>query len=147
MKNAQNIPKKHGSKKQLLPTNFNQGKLNDVLNGYTEALIRAETLNSNEEDALLADIPFVQVFIISCNNMANTYEELGQLEKAEKMLCKSVYFVVYLLNHYSDERAESLHLENELKRTVLAYTNFCQQKKRKIDEVVQEVKEKYVSHV
>ena len=77
---------------------FNQGKLNDVLNGYTEALIRAETLNSNEEDALLADIPFVQVFIISCNNMANTYEELGQLEKAEKMLW--VIIEALLLNNY-----------------------------------------------
>jgi tetratricopeptide (TPR) repeat protein len=122
---------------------FNHGKYDAALNGYTEALLKAETLNSNDEDALRAGIPLVQVFIISCNNMANTYEELGQLDKAEKMLRRSVYFVIHLINHYSGERAESLHLESELKRTMLAYSNFCQQKKRKMDVVVETVKAKY----
>jgi tetratricopeptide (TPR) repeat protein len=115
---------------------FHQRKYGEALSGYTDAIAAAETLNVNDEDALRAGIPLVQVFIISCNNLANTHEELGQLEKAEKMLRRSVHFVIYLLKHYSEERAESLYLERELKSTVLNYCDFCQRKGRKMDKLI-----------
>jgi hypothetical protein len=124
---------------------FDQRKFLEARNGYIEAMVVAETLNANSEDALRANIPFVQVFIISCNNLANTYEELGNLQEAEKILRRSLHFVLHLMNVYSEESIESLHLVNELKRTVLAYSNFCQKKGLESADVVKEAKDKYAA--
>ena len=62
---------------------FNQNKFLEALHGYTEAHVVAETLNVNYLDALKAEIPLLQVFVISCKNWADW--------KRLKNTCKELY--------------------------------------------------------
>jgi tetratricopeptide (TPR) repeat protein len=119
---------------------FNKGKYDAALNAYTEALYRAEILNANYRDAMRSGIPFIQVFSISCNNLANTYEEMGELEDAAKMLKRVVYFLLHLSN---DQDLNASEIQSELKRASLAYSSFAdkhQLDKQEQTKVIQSIK-------
>ena len=107
---------------------FNQNKFLEALHGYTEAHVVAETLNVNYLDALKAEIPLLQVFVISCNNLANTYEELGRLEEAETHLQRAVYFLLHCSRH---RNMDAIEIQSELRRAVFTYTQFAE--KHQID--------------
>lgn len=100
---------------------FDDGDFKQALSGYKEALYRAEVLNNNISKCLSLKIPFIQVYIISCNNLANTYIALGKDEKAEKMLKRSVHFILHLTNNRNLNKIE---LQAELKKAALAYMHF-----------------------
>lgn len=105
---------------------FNQGNFEKALSGYKNALYRAEVLNNNISDCIRLKIPFVQVYIISCNNLANTYEELGDKEEAENLLKRVVY---YLLHLSAKKELKIDELQVELKRACLAYGHFAEKNK------------------
>lgn len=120
---------------------FNQGHFEKALSGYKDALYRAEILNNNIEDCLRLKIPFVQVYIISCNNLANTYEDLGQREEAENMLKRVVYYLLHLAGNPLVKVEE---LQSELKKATLSYTRFAEKtnpKKDKQEQLFKELKE------
>lgn len=100
---------------------FNKGNFEKALSGYKEALYRAEILNNYIADCLRLKIPFIQVYLISCNNLANTYEELGHMEKAEKILKQSVYYLLYL---HEKKDVNTDEIESELKKATLRYIRF-----------------------
>ncbi|WP_191089045.1 tetratricopeptide repeat protein, partial [Arenibacter lacus] len=99
----------------------------------TAALYIAEVLNNNIFDGIRLNIPFIQVYIISCNNFSNTYEELGQLEKAESMLKRTMYYLIHRANNQLVNRNE---IQSESKRDTLAYIAFLD--KNKIENVNQD---------
>lgn len=103
---------------------FNQGMYEQALTGYKDALYRAEVLNNNCADCIRMKIPFLQVYIISCNNLAHTYEELGHLEEAENMLKRAVYYLLHL-SHQKTINSEEL--QSELQRATLAYVRFVEE--------------------
>ncbi|HLV41386.1 MAG TPA: hypothetical protein VKY37_03845 [Brumimicrobium sp.] len=70
---------------------FNRDDFNAAMEGYNEALYKAEALNMHSTDCLRVRVPYIQIFIISCNNLAYTFEAMGDLEAADKMLKRSVY--------------------------------------------------------
>lgn len=100
---------------------FNAGQPKDALDGYKDALYRAEVLNNHPEECIRLGVPFIQLYIISCNNLSNTYIEMKQLEEAEQMLKRSIYFLLHLAQH--DIAGHDI-LQSELKRASLALTNF-----------------------
>ncbi len=102
---------------------FQKGAFEQALTGYEAALYRAEVLNNHIKDCLRLKIPFIQVYIISCNNLANTYKELGQKEEAENMLQRAVYYLLYLSDNILLDRDE---IQSELHRAVLVYTGFLE---------------------
>ncbi|WP_106790850.1 hypothetical protein [Aquimarina sp. Aq78] len=103
---------------------FNKGKLDQALLGYKDALYRAEILNINQSDCIRDNIPFIQIYIISCNNIANTYKELKQYEEAENTLKRVVY---YLLHLSSNNDLNINEIKAELKRATIAYVNFVKE--------------------
>ncbi|MGI9527352.1 MAG: tetratricopeptide repeat protein [Weeksellaceae bacterium] len=105
---------------------FNQDKYTQALNIYQNALYRAEVLNNHISDCVRCKIPFVQVYIISCNNLANTYQELGELEKAEEMLRRTFYFLIHIA---SQDVIDFEEIQREIKKVVLNYTQFMKQNK------------------
>ncbi|MGO3182453.1 MAG: tetratricopeptide repeat protein [Aequorivita sp.] len=109
-------------KTQLSNDLFNEGKFENSLSGYQEALCRAEVLNNNLVQAKGIGIPVIQIFAISCNNMAYTYEKIGMIENGEKMLKRVIYFLLLQSNSKSLSSAE---IQNELKRAMLNYTEFA----------------------
>ncbi|QSB29272.1 tetratricopeptide repeat protein [Flavobacterium sp. CLA17] len=109
---------------------FNQGHFEKALSGYKDALYRAEILNNNVEDCLRLKIPFIQVYIISCNNLANTYEDLGKKEEAENMLKRVVY---YLLHLAVNPLVKPDELQSELRMATLAYIRFAEKTHTKKD--------------
>ena len=102
---------------------FNKGDFEKALSGYKDALYRAEVLNNNISDCIRLKTPFVQVYIISCNNMANTYEEIGKKEEAENMLKRVVYYLLHLV---ANKKLNLDELQSELKRATLAYVHFTE---------------------
>ena len=70
---------------------FNEGNYEVALSGYLNALYRAEVLNSNFLDCVRLKVPFVQLYVVSCNNLANCYQEIKDLKNAEEMLQKVIY--------------------------------------------------------
>ena len=102
---------------------FNKGVSEKALAGYKDALYRAEVLNNNVGDCIRLKIPFMQVYIISCNNLANTYAALGKEEEAENMLKRVVYYLMHLT---ANKRINRDQLQSEIKRASLAYLHFAE---------------------
>ena len=100
---------------------FGKEKLQEALMGYEEALYRAEVLNNHPLECMQAGIPFIQIYIISCNNLANTYVELKQPQKGENIL-KRVFH--YLLHLASKDYLNTDEVQSELKRASLTLTDF-----------------------
>ena len=100
---------------------FNNSDLKKALADYTEALYRAEVLNDNSSDCVRLKIPFVQVYIISCNNLANTYADLKNQKEADKVLKQVIYFLLYMAK---SEEVDLDEIQSELKTATLNYVSF-----------------------
>ncbi|WP_400261283.1 hypothetical protein ACFX5U_15315 [Sphingobacterium sp. SG20118] len=105
---------------------FEKGDFKNALSGYEDALCRAEVLNNHISDCIRLQIPFIQVYIISCNNLANTYEVLGKHEDTESMLKRSVYYLLHLAKN-NMLNMDEIHAETEEKCVELC--KFCRQNK------------------
>lgn len=103
--------------------NFNQKNYLEALKGYKEAMYRAEVLNNHWELCVQLKIPVIQVYLISCNNLAYTYEELHQLDQAQKFLKRAIYFLIHLLEHTD---ISSMEIQSDLKQALLTYADFTQ---------------------
>ena len=102
---------------------FNSGKYEESLVGYEQALSRAEVLNNYMEAALGVGIPCIQTFVISCNNIAYTYEKLGRFDNGAKMLKRSIYF---LLLKSKNSNVNGSEIQAELKRALLNYMDYAE---------------------
>lgn len=102
---------------------FNKGNYEEALPGYLDALCRAEVLNNNAFNCQNLGIPYVQLYIISNNNMANTYEELGDIKEADSLLKQNIYFLLHLM---SLKKKTQNQIESELKRATLTYFQFTE---------------------
>lgn len=125
---------------------FNKGDFENALTGYKDALYRAEVLNNNIPDCIRLKIPFIQVYIISCNNLANTYEELGNLEESENMLKRAVYYLLHLIGNKALNISE---VQSELKRATLAYVRFAEKNnvgKNKQEQLFRTLKEQLLEN-
>jgi tetratricopeptide (TPR) repeat protein len=101
---------------------FNEGNFKKALIVYEEALLRAEVLCNNKSETVNLGIPQKQIFAISCNNIANTCEEIGEIEKGEKMLQRVIYYFLFLTK---ERRGNISMIQNELKRALFTYTDFA----------------------
>lgn len=110
---------------------FNEGKYEQALTGYKEALYRAEVLNNNFLKCNKVGIPFMQVYVISCNNLVNTHLELGEINQATKLLKRSVYYLLYLAKKNASHLKE---IQSELKRAVITYFNLTKDTKESNNE-------------
>ena len=90
---------------------FNEGNYEVALSGYLNALYRAEVLNGNFLDCVRLKVPFVQLYVVSCNNLANCYQEIKDLKNAEEMLQKVIYFLLYLYEKNYKKRRNSGRIE------------------------------------
>lgn len=102
---------------------FKAGRFEDSLNGYEEALCRAEVLNNNLIEAKETGIPVIQIFAISCNNIAFTYEKMGRSKAGEKMLKRVIYYLLFQSNNKAIDTTE---IQSELKRAMLNFTEFAE---------------------
>ncbi len=123
---------------------FNKGDFKKALIGYENALYRAEVLNNNISDCIRMKIPFLQVYIISCNNVAYTYEELGKQDEAENMLKRTVYYLLHLMNN---SELNTNEIQSELKRATVAHAQYVEKKSNgtvKQEQLVSAIKEHLV---
>ncbi|GET45676.1 tetratricopeptide repeat protein [Capnocytophaga felis] len=100
---------------------FKKGKYELALEGYLNALYRAEVLNNNLSDCFRLKVPFLQLYIVSHNNLANCYEKLNLIEKSEESLRKVVFFILYFFEKKLINQEE---MNSELKKSVVTYLNF-----------------------
>jgi len=78
---------------------YNADKFEEALLSYQCALASAELLNNHLTDCICVEVPVMQVYIISCNNLANTYIALGDFEQADRMLKRVLYYLLHLVVH------------------------------------------------
>lgn len=100
---------------------FTKGEYELALEGYLNALYRAEVLNNNLSDCFRLKVPFLQLYIVSHNNLANCYEKLNLIEKSEESLRKVVFFILYFFEKKLINQEE---MNSELKKSVVNYLNF-----------------------
>lgn len=122
---------------------FNDGNYEESLQGYEEALCRAEVLNNHLKEVVKAGIPFMQIFAISCNNIAFTYEKIGLVDKGEKMLKRVVYYLIHISKAATLDAKE---VQNELTRAILNYTKYASRNDMQIGnakKVFKDIKEEF----
>jgi hypothetical protein len=100
---------------------FNAKEYKDALQGYKEALGRAEIINEYHQKAINLGIPFIQIYIISCNNFAFTCQELKQATTGEIVLKRTIYFLLHLLEN---EKMDMTELHHELKQAMITYSEY-----------------------
>ncbi|WP_108868787.1 tetratricopeptide repeat protein [Aquimarina aquimarini] len=100
---------------------FDQRRYEEALSGYKDALYRAEVLNTYQSDCIRDNVPFIQIYVISCNNMVNTYEELNSDKEAEKILKRLVCYLLCLTDNDTLNHHET---KVELKKAIVTYINF-----------------------
>lgn len=103
---------------------FKQSNFKKALSGYKEAMYRAEVLNSNHIDCVRSKVPFLQIFIISCNNLANTYEKMRKIKEAEGYLKRVIYYLLYAIRSKDFDKNET---QSELKKAILKYIHFAEE--------------------
>ncbi|MCS4227436.1 tetratricopeptide repeat protein [Sphingobacterium sp. BIGb0165] len=103
---------------------YNADKFEEALLSYQCALASAELLNNHLTDCIYLEVPVMQVYIISCNNLANTYIALGDFEQAERMLKRVLYYLLHLVVHVQLDQNE---IQTELKRATSAYQQFAEE--------------------
>ncbi|WP_440881483.1 tetratricopeptide repeat protein [Tenacibaculum sp. C7A-26P2] len=118
---------------------FKKGNYKKAISGYKDALYRAEVLNNNISDCIRLKTAFVQIYIISCNNLANTFEKLNNKKETEKLLKRVIYYLLHLKTN-KDLNIDSL--QSELKRATLAYIYF-----RKKNNLVKKEDEKLFTEI
>lgn len=111
---------------------YNESKFEESLVGYEQALARAEILNNYMEAAIVFGIPAIQTFVISCNNIAFTYEKLEQIEKGAAMLKRAIYF---LLIKSKNTRLNADEIQRELKRALLNYLDYAERNAMALNDV------------
>jgi len=102
---------------------YNADKFEEALLSYQCALASAELLNNHLTDCIYLEVPVMQVYIISCNNLANTYIALGDFEQADRMLKRVLYYLLHLVVHVQLDQNE---IQSELKRATSAYQQFAE---------------------
>jgi len=102
---------------------YNANKFEEALLSYQCSLASAELLNNHLTDCIYLEVPVMQVYIISCNNLANTYIALGDFEQADRMLKRVLYYLLHLVVHVQLDQNE---IQSELKRATSAYQQFAE---------------------
>ncbi|WP_179334099.1 tetratricopeptide repeat protein [Winogradskyella costae] len=103
---------------------FEENQFKKAIIGYKNALYRSEVLNNYPSNCKDLKIPFSQIYLISCTNLINTYEALGNLLEAENMLKRKILFILHFKN---SKNTDKTILQSELRRAALAYLNFTEQ--------------------
>ena len=124
---------------------FDDGEYEESIHAYEDALYRAEVLNNNMKKAIETGIPYLQIYAISCNNIAFTYEKMGLVDKGEEML-KRVLF--YLLLKSEKSNSHNPEIQSELKRAMLTYSEYAERNKLAIEDVIKvfaDIQEKQIA--
>ncbi|WP_293916129.1 MULTISPECIES: hypothetical protein [unclassified Sphingobacterium] len=92
-------------------TDFHNGAFKEALKSYQLALDKAVQLTHEEKSCSFAEIPYIQIYIISINNLVHTYEELGQYVKCKELLKRVVDYLSYIRqNEITDQLVAGLEL-------------------------------------
>ncbi len=103
---------------------LDDGNITSALYSYEEALIRAEILTGNFHKCIVEDIPFSEIFAISCMNIAQIYTELNKQQKARQYFERGFYYLIYLKSVLSDGLAAKIKIQQQLQHIFLNYTTF-----------------------
>jgi len=100
---------------------YQQEKLQEALLKYQDALYRAEVLSKHIDQCLHLNISFVQIYIISCNNIATIYQATNKLQAAENILKRTVHYCIHLMHN---KQLDKSMIYAELQRVYCAYQQF-----------------------
>ncbi|MCW3464530.1 tetratricopeptide repeat protein [Chitinophaga nivalis] len=98
---------------------------------YEQALATAETLLTEIDTVYqVAEIPVIELYIISCNNIAYCYWELNDLESSESYFLQSLEKMEALSKSKQVSQYVQHKALRELTRVAVAYLDFCKKSGR-----------------
>ena len=109
---------------------------------YENALDAAERLMVFLYKCIDLRIPVMPMFLISCNNLAAAYSRLGKWDKAEKMLKRGVYYILFLKQKNLHPQVEPV-FSRWLCKQMLHYSEFslCSGHPEKFRELLNKLKD------
>lgn len=114
---------------------FNNKDYEEALVLYKRTLYHAEMLEKYGAQCIELEIPFVQMYVISCNNLANTCEELQQYNDSVQYLQRSLKYLIRLSGNKDLDREE---IRQEAHKAAILCMSF-QQKMEENDRLGQAV--------
>ncbi len=87
---------------------------------------KAGELMQNQKDCISHNIPVMPIFIISCNNLAETHCLLKNWKGADKMLKRSIYYILYVHEEQLHSQVEHM-LSKWFFNQMLLYREFSKQ--------------------
>lgn len=105
-------------------TYFDNEQYNTALEGYQEALLRAEILLVYRNDAMALKIPFLQIYIISCNNLAEAYEKLKLPTKGVQVLEKVLHQLLFL---FKEGEIDAIVFNKEMAKAIVNFKRYKKQ--------------------
>ncbi|MFC5046352.1 hypothetical protein ACFSTE_03950 [Aquimarina hainanensis] len=120
---------------------FSKGKFEKAIIHYTKAFSEASKLVRHMFSSLQFGIPIVSTFIISCNNLSNTYWEIGKLNEADTLYRRAIFFIVYLSENQNVHQNLDATIRREFPRVLLTYNAFCEKtdRRHKIADLLKEI--------
>ncbi|MEC4116135.1 hypothetical protein [Myroides phaeus] len=97
----------------------NEGQHLNAINTYTEALIRAEILQSNIWNCLTKNIPFCDCYVITCISLAKLYRESKQYNKEKDILSKALKTLSILMQYLPTNMIIQLKIDELFKQIIL----------------------------
>jgi len=96
-----------------------------ALSYYILALQKAEKMMPHLTTCIDAKIPVMPIFLISCNNLAEVYCLQKQWSKADKMLKRGIYYIIFLKKEGLQVEFNKV-LSNWLLKQLLLYKEFTE---------------------
>lgn len=97
----------------------NEGQHLNAINTYTEALIRAEILQSNIWNCLTKNIPFCDRYVTTCISLAKLYRETKQYNKEKDILSKALKTLSILMQNLPANMIIQLKIDKLFKQIIL----------------------------
>lgn len=90
---------------------------------YLRAFSIAEKLVTHSAACKKCNIPNIQIYLISCNNIAETYCQLKKWEQADKMYRRAIFYLLFI-NESAINQKDTEEISKSLFRQVLLYKEF-----------------------
>lgn len=111
---------------------FSEREYVNALEQYVRAFeIATELLDVHAQAYFDAGIPVVPLYVISCNNLANTHWEMGDLEEADTCFLKPLHAVKAITQDMDTRDTIRYKALREVTRVMVTYLDFCGKTGRK----------------
>ncbi|NSL91214.1 tetratricopeptide repeat protein [Chitinophaga solisilvae] len=112
---------------------YHLNRYRESISYYYNALEIAEELLTDIDYAYLkTGVPVIDIYIISCNNIAGTYWDLQEPDSSEAYYLKPIQMIEALTQDMQLSRCLRVKASHHLIRVTVSYLDFCKKTRRTV---------------